>query len=151
TRRKRDGLYVLAAEQVVRAVTRNPPNYRNGVHRIWGDLHRSRYFHADFGPNAEPLIRARDIRARAGRLGRWVRGGAAVREISEADHQLCSRCAADRAVYRHAAIYAEDAFEARLVHGAAGGRLGVREWRAGTERRLGYLYETVDMQRARRN
>jgi hypothetical protein len=36
TRRGQDGLYVLAAELVVRAVTRNPPNYRYGRYRIWG-------------------------------------------------------------------------------------------------------------------
>src|SRR5690606_4449410 len=107
TRRKRDGLYVLAAELVVRAVTRNPPNYRNGVHRIWGDLHRSRYFDVDFGPNAEPLIRALDIRARAERLGQSFQGASAVREISEADHQLRSRFAADLALRPHAAIDAD--------------------------------------------
>lgn len=38
TRRKGDRLYVLAAELIVRAVTRNPPNYRYGAYRVWGDL-----------------------------------------------------------------------------------------------------------------
>lgn len=151
TRRQRDGLYVLAAELVVRAVTRNPPNYRYGRYRIWGDLHRSRYFDTDFGPNAEPLIRALGIRARAERLGQSFQGASAVREISEADHQLLSRFAADLSAYPHAAIYAEDEFEARLIHGAAARRLVVRETHAEAERRLRYLYETVDVQRARRN
>src|SRR5438552_2231721 len=34
TRRRGDGLYVLAAELVVRALTRNPPNYHYGTYRI---------------------------------------------------------------------------------------------------------------------
>ena len=69
TRRRPDGLYVLAAELVVRAVTRNPPNYRYGAYRVWGDLERSRYFDVDRGPSAEPLIRAMDVRAGGPRLG----------------------------------------------------------------------------------
>ncbi len=51
TRRQCVGLYVLAAERVVRTATHNPRNYRYGRWWIWGDLHRSRYFDVDFGPN----------------------------------------------------------------------------------------------------
>ncbi len=53
TRRTHDGLYILAAELVIRAVTRNPPNYRYGIYRAWGDLARSRYFDVELGPSAE--------------------------------------------------------------------------------------------------
>lgn len=151
TRRRRDGVYVLAAELVVRALTRNPPNYRYGTYRIWGDLHRSRYFDVDLGPNADPLIRALGIRVRAERLGQSFQGARAVREISEADHRLLYQFAAELPLYPHAAIYPEDEFEARLVHGAAARRLVIRETPADMDRRLRYLYETVDVHRARRN
>ena len=39
--RTSDGCYVLAAELVVRAKTLNPPNFRYGRYRIWGDLNES--------------------------------------------------------------------------------------------------------------
>jgi hypothetical protein len=151
TRRLRDGVYVLDAELVVRALTRNPPNYRYGRYRIWGDLHRSRYFDVDCGPNAEPLIRALSIRTRALRLGQSFQGARAVRQVSEADHRLLSHFALDLPVYPHAAIYPEDEFEARLVHGDAARGLVLRETRVESDRRLRYLYETVDIHRVRRN
>lgn len=95
TRRRRDGLYVLAAEPVVRAVTHNPPNYRYGRYRVWGDLRRSRYFDIDLGPSAEPLIRALSIRAGATRLGQAFQGHAAVRRLSGADHRFLASLADD--------------------------------------------------------
>jgi hypothetical protein len=42
--RTRSSRYALAAELVVKAKTINPPNFRYGKYRIWGDLKRSRYF-----------------------------------------------------------------------------------------------------------
>jgi hypothetical protein len=48
-------------------------------------------------------------------------------------------------------IYAEDEFEARLVHGEAARPLILRERREVYSRRMDYLYETVDVHRARRN
>ena len=36
TQRRRDRAYVLAAELIVKAVTRNPPRYHYGMHRAWG-------------------------------------------------------------------------------------------------------------------
>jgi hypothetical protein len=36
--------YFLAARLVVRAKTVNAPGYKYGDYRVWGDLHRSRYF-----------------------------------------------------------------------------------------------------------
>ena len=41
--RRPDGQYVLAAELVIRAKTLNPPTFRYGRYRVWGDLRRSRY------------------------------------------------------------------------------------------------------------
>src|SRR5262245_6008218 len=57
TRHARTRQYVLAAELVVRALTRNPPGYRYGTYRIWGDLEASRYFDIDRGPSVEALVR----------------------------------------------------------------------------------------------
>ena len=151
TRRKRDGIYVLAAELIVRAVTRNPPNYRYGAWRIWGDLQRSRYFDIDAGARIEPVIRSLAIRAAGARLGQSFQGPAAVRKISEDAHRTLHAFACELPVLEHAAIYPEDEFEARLVHDEPVRQLVVRETRAGHERRLRYLYETVDVQRARRN
>lgn len=42
--RTKDGRYTLAAELVVRAKTLNPPKFRYGRYRIWGDLRQSKYF-----------------------------------------------------------------------------------------------------------
>ena len=38
------GQYVLAAELIVKAKTENPPIFRYGRYRIWGDIQCSRYF-----------------------------------------------------------------------------------------------------------
>lgn len=151
TRRARDGLYVLAAELVTRAVTRNPLKYRYGRYRVWGDLARTRYFNVDVGPNAEPLIRALNVPARAVHLGLSFQGHAAVRTITEGDHQLLSAFARDLPELEPARIYPEDEFEARLIHGETARVLVVRESLVEYSRRLAYLYESVDIRRARRN
>src|SRR5947209_19953737 len=56
--RTKDGRYVLAAQLVVRAKTFNPPGFRYGRYRIWGDLHMSKYFQAAGQPNVEAIIRS---------------------------------------------------------------------------------------------
>lgn len=151
TRRSRDSQYVLAAELVIRAVTKNPPNYRYGKWRAWGDLDRSRYFDIEAGPRVDALIRSLDLRASASRLGQSFQGHAAVRHLSEDAHQLLSEYARELPVLAHAAIYPEDEFEARLVHEESVRHLIVREAGAMKNRRVQYLYETVDIQRARRH
>ena len=45
--RASDGRYALAAELVARAKTINPPKFRYGRYRVWGDLTTSRYFKVD--------------------------------------------------------------------------------------------------------
>jgi hypothetical protein len=151
TRYQPDGRYVLAAELVVRAVTRNPPRYRYGRFRIWGDVGRSRYFDTDVAPNAEPLIRALDVKAQGERLGQSFQGAAAVRVISAADHRLLSVFARDLVTLQRAAVYPEDEFEARLIHGDIARPLVLREERAAYDRRHAYLFERFDVQRARRH
>lgn len=151
SRRLRDGLYVLAAELVVKALTHNPYNYRYGTWRIWGDLHRSRYFDVDVGPGTDSLIRALGVRAAGARLGQSFQGHAAVRVISEPAHRMLVEFARDLPRLSHAAIYAEDEFEARLVHDRPVRGLVIRERRTTHDLRLRYLYDTVDMQRARKH
>ena len=151
TRRRRDNMYVLAAELSVRAVTSNPRNYRYGKFRIWGHLTRSRYFDIDVGPNAEPLIRALSVQTTGPLLGQSFQGHAAVRKLGEADHRVLANFAAYLPTIDLVALYPEDEFEARLVHGDEVKPFILYEQRAVYGRRLEYLYESVDIHRARRN
>lgn len=151
TRRSRDGMYVLAAELIVRAVTRNPPNYRYGKFRVWGDLRSSRYFNVDLAPNAEPLIRSLNVRAHGEYLGQSFQGHAAVRSITAADHRLLTAFARNLPVLDRVGIYPEDEFEARLVHGEPAQILVIRETQAAYAPRLQYLLRNIDTHRARRN
>ena len=148
TRRKRDGVYVLAAELVVRAVTRNPPNYRYGKYRIWGDMRWSRYFDVDVGPNVEPLIRELSISAHGERLGQSFQGNAAVRAIAETDHRLLAYLARDLQLLDRVGFYPEDRVEAQLVHGDKASKFVIREEGATYAHRLEYLYYSLDPQRA---
>ena len=151
TRRKLDSSYVLAAELIVRAVTRNSTNFRYGRWRIWGDLRRSRYFDVDLGPRVEPVVRKLGVQAASEQLGRSFQGPAAVRSISAEAHRLLTAFAHDVPVLEAAAIYPEDEFEARLVHDEPIRPHVVRETPADQERRLRYLFQTVDVRRARKN
>ena len=84
--RASDGRYALAAELVIRAKTFNPPNFRYGKYRIWGDLQKSRYFQVDQQPNIEQVIRSLSLKTGAVYLGQSFQGNAAVRRISTSDH-----------------------------------------------------------------
>jgi 5-methylcytosine-specific restriction enzyme A len=151
TRRALDAEYVLAAELVIRAVTRNPATYRYGSWRVWGDLARSRYFDVAAGPRVEPLVKALGIKASASRLGQSFQGHAAVRVISETAHQMLTQYAREMPVLGSAALYPEDEFEARLVHGEQARELVLKESHSSQDQRIRYLYESVDIQRLRRN
>ena len=151
TRRRRDSQYVLAAELIIRAITRNPPNYRYGRWRAWGDLERSRYFDVGACPRVDPIIRNLGLRASARRLGQSFQGHAAVRPLADDAHQLLAEYSRELPVLAHAEIYPEDEFEARLVHGESVQHLLGRERPATENQRIQYLYETVDVQRARRH
>jgi hypothetical protein len=149
--RDQRGRYALAAALVVRAVTRNARGYRYGRYRVWGDLERTRYFDVDAGPGAEELIRHLRITARAEILAQSFQGTRAVKPLDEADHRLISSFAADLTVLRRVAIYPEDEFEARLVLGADARDLLLREDDRAYTARMRYLFETVDVTRARRH
>lgn len=149
--RNRDGRYVLAAEMVVRAVTRNPPNYRYGRYRVWGDLGRSRYFDVVQGPQIDQLVRSLGLRAHAEALGRSFQGHAAVRSLTADGHRLLAAFAVDLLVLAHVGIYPEDAVEAGLLLGEGVRTAIMREPETAATKRTAYLYARLDPQRARRN
>jgi 5-methylcytosine-specific restriction protein A len=86
--RNRNGDYVMAAELVISAKTRNPPTFRYGGYRVWGDLEKSRYCRADQQQSVEPLIRSLSCGLKADVLGRSFQGRSAVRTLTDADHAL---------------------------------------------------------------
>lgn len=93
--RNATGHYVLAAELVVRAKTRNPSGFRYGTYRIWGDLKRSRYFKVDEQNDAEAVLRAVSGRHSTTLLGRAFQGRAAVRNLSPEGHAMLTALARD--------------------------------------------------------
>lgn len=149
--RDRFGRYVLAAALVVKAVTRNPPNYRYGSRRVWGDLEQTRYFDINVGAGAEELIRHLRITTNASILAQSFQGHRAVKPLADADHRLLVQFARDLQVLERVRIYPEDEFEARLLLGAGARDAVVREPAAEYGARSRYLFETVDVTRARRH
>lgn len=141
----------FSAELVIRAVTRNPATFRYGRWRVWGDLARSRYFDVAAGPRVEPLIKALGIKASASRLGQSFQGHAAVRPMSESSHRMLAHYARELPVLKSVSLYPEDEFEARLVHGEQARDLVLKESPSSQNQRIRYLYESVDVQRLRRN
>jgi 5-methylcytosine-specific restriction enzyme A len=145
------GRYVLAAEMVTKAVTTNAPRYRYGRYRVWGDPERTRYFDVDVGPNAEPLVRHLNLSTRAAVLAQSFQGHRAVKPLDDADHQLLVLFARDAPELERVHLYPEDEFEARLTLGTAARDLLLRETRAEYGARVKYLYENVDITRARQH
>jgi 5-methylcytosine-specific restriction protein A len=135
--------YVLAAELVVRAKTRNPTNYRYGSYRIWGDLNKSRYFASEDQPSVEQVIRNLSIRPSAKSLGHSFQGKAAVRKISAGDHQLLTMVAKDLPIEPRASILPEDRLEAAVLMGDPEAvKALVKSEPAGlAEKRAAYLYK----------
>ena len=109
--------YVLAAELVVKAKTRNPANFRYGSYRIWGDLKKSRYFRTEDQPSVEQVIRNLSIKASASILGLSFQGGNAVRKISTEDHHILTMIAKDIPTEPRACILPEDRLEAAVLLG----------------------------------
>jgi 5-methylcytosine-specific restriction protein A len=149
--RDRIGRYVLAAGLVVRAVTRNSPRYRYGRYRVWGDLEHTRYFDVDAGAGAEELIRHLRIPARARLLAQSFQGHSAVRPIGVAEHELLLEFASELPVLERVNIYPEDEFEARLLLGSGAREMLLSEGRETYTARMRYLFETVDISRARKH
>ena len=140
--RTKQGRYVLAAELVVRAKTLNPPNFRYGRYRIWGDLKKSRYFMVEGQPSIEQIIRSLSCRAKAANLGQSFQGWAAVRQITPEDHLILAAAARGLPLEPRARILPEERLEAALLlDDEEAVRDLVHEEHTGiAERRSEYLY-----------
>jgi 5-methylcytosine-specific restriction enzyme A len=142
--RNKLGRYVLAAELVVKAKTQNPPNFRYGQYRIWGDLARSRYFLSDENaPNIEQVVRLLSIKTDARRLGQSFMGQAAVRTITTADHQVLAMLASELPLEPRARLLPEEHLEALLLldDATAVGEFLKEESPGIAESRAAYLYK----------
>jgi 5-methylcytosine-specific restriction enzyme A len=114
--RKRDGRYALAAELVISAKTKNPHGYRYGSYRVWGDLNRSRYFSVDEQPDISTLIRSL-TNADADVLGQSFQGKAAIRELTNEDHERLVDYATKLPLEPRARLLPEERLEALLLAG----------------------------------
>jgi 5-methylcytosine-specific restriction protein A len=109
--------YVMAAELIVRAKTINPPSFRYGRYRVWGDLQKSRYFKVEGQPSFDQIIRSLSVQANANILGQAFQGKAAVRLITAQDHQILSAAARGLSLEPRARILPEEQLEAALLLG----------------------------------
>lgn len=113
--RNRNGRYVLAAQLVARAKTHNPPNFRYGTYRVWGDLDQSCYFKTEGQPSVEQIIRKLSPKTNAPYLGQSFQGKAAVRRITQQDHLVLSEFAQELPTEPRARILPEEKLEAALL------------------------------------
>ena len=140
--RTKDRRYSLAAELVVRAKTFNPPNYRYGRYRIWGDLRKSRYFKINQQLSIEQIIRSLSCKTDAIVLGQSFQGLAAVREITLDDHSILVAAAKELPLEPRARLLPEERLEASLLlEDEEAVKKLVREEEPGiAEKRREYLY-----------
>jgi 5-methylcytosine-specific restriction enzyme A len=115
--RNRSGRYVLAAELVVKARTHNAPGFRYGQYRAWGDLDHSRYFETEGQPSVEQVIRGLTPKADARILAQSFQGLAAVRPLTDADHEILLATAQGLPEEPRARILPEERLEAALLLG----------------------------------
>lgn len=115
--RRHDGMYVLAAELIAKAKTINPPNFRYGKYRIWGDINYSRYFQVDGQPGIENVIRRLSCKANARILGQSFQGLSAVKVISQKDAEILRTLARELPIEPRSRILTEDKLEAMLLLG----------------------------------
>lgn len=115
--RRADGSYVLAAELIAKAKTLNPPRYRYGPYRLWGDLERSRYFQIDMQSDISGLVRALSVSAKGAQLGRAFQGRAAVRRITTRDDELLRAFAQHLLLEPRSRLLSEERLEANLQSG----------------------------------
>jgi 5-methylcytosine-specific restriction enzyme A len=149
--RNRHGRYVLAAELVVKAKTENPPNFRYGRYRVWGDVNLSRYFEADNQPSVEQILSSLSCRTTARYLGQSFQGHAAVRRLSPSDHLILAVAARNLPLESRARILPEERLEAALLLGDeyAVQELLVTERPGIAEQRATYLYRQAPTRNAR--
>lgn len=113
--RNTSGYYVLAAELVVQAKTHNPPGFRYGPYRVWGNLNQSRYFKTEDQPSVEQVIRKLSPTTNARYLGQSFQGHAAVRRLTEQDHLILSSLSRELPLEPRARILPEERLEAMLL------------------------------------
>lgn len=109
--------YVLAAELVIRAKTLNPPEFRYGPYRVWGDIHQSRYFKVEGQPSVEQIIRNLSATSNAPVLGHSFQGHRAVKKLTLQDHQILLSAAKKLPLEPRARILPEERLEAALLLG----------------------------------
>jgi len=140
--RNKQQRYVLAAELVIRAKTKNPPKFRYGPYRVWGDLKKSRYFEIEQQPSVEQIIRHLSVKANATILGMSFQGGAAVRPLTPEDHQILAAAARTLPLEPRARLLPEERLEATLLLGDEQAVIDlIQEEKPGIEKkRREYLY-----------
>lgn len=140
--RIKTGRYVLAAELIVKAKTRNPPGFRYGGYRLWGDINYSRYFETEGQPGVEQIIRALSCKVNARILGQSFQGYNAVKLINHYDHLLLLAAARDLPLEPRARILPEERLEAALLleDKVAVEKLIVKERPGIAEQRAQYLF-----------
>lgn len=140
--RNNAGQYALAAELVVKAKTQNPPKFRYGRYRLWGNIHYSRYFQVEGQPGIEQIIRALSCKTNARALGQSFQGYNAVKLINQQDHLLLQVAAQDLPLEPRARILPEERLEAALLLNDrdAVEKLILKERPGIAEQRAKYLY-----------
>lgn len=140
--RNKQKRFVLAAELVIRAKTKNPPGYRYGPYRVWGDLKQSRYFEVEQQPSMEQIIRLLSPKAEAAILSQSFQGNAAVRPLTSADHQILVTAAQALPQEPRARLLPEERLEATLLLGDEQAVIDlIQEEKPGIEKkRQEYLY-----------
>lgn len=91
--RLRDGTEAVfvVARLVIKAKTQNPPNYKYGKYRLWGDIETSSYYKAQEQDNANVLVRSLEFSTgktigNTGRpIGQYLQ---TIRSLTTNDHQL---------------------------------------------------------------
>jgi 5-methylcytosine-specific restriction protein A len=147
--RMKDGRYAIAAQLVVRAKTINPPGFRYGKYRVWGDLTQSRYFQVAGQSNAEDLLRRISGRRDAKILARAFQGYRAVRPLDAAGDRLLRAWVKSFPPEPRAKVWSEEQLEAEIVLGDAEGvRRLLEEERAGiAKERRAYLLQRASRPR----
>lgn len=150
--RRRDGEYVMAAQLIVKAKTRNSPKFRYGGYRVWGDLVASRYFLGGVQAPLGPVIRQLSVQVAPGVIGQSFQGHAAVRAITAADHEVLLSLFNGAALDPRARLLPEDRFEAAALFGDAAlvGVPHVSDPPRFTDARAAYLYGGAPVTRAAR-
>jgi 5-methylcytosine-specific restriction enzyme A len=117
--RLKNKMYVLACEMIIKSKTFNPPEFRYGKYRVWGDLEKSRYFDVQENISLEQVIRNFDINTKAKVLGQSFQGFASVKQINFFENQILTKLSQNLRRERRAKILPEEQLEAEIMLGNA--------------------------------